>query len=219
MRHERDISWLKNRRVILLGVCCLIAGFLVAALIFGGPWHLLLAWGDIPTWLLVVTASVAGWAALGQLRSQQDQITKEAARGAERDELLLRQLETFRRQQAEQVEVSQPVFEQGAKVYVYNGSTRPITGITCKIMSYFDQSKIASPIECEPESEPEKRLRGWMLEYILPKKRGVFIFSDSLREGPYQLVVAWFSDDARSRWQLDHHLHLVPAGDKDKYLP
>lgn len=69
-----DFSWLKDWRVRALAVGCLIVGFLVAALIFGKPWHLPPNWGDIPTWLAVVVATVGGWVALSQLRAQRSQL-------------------------------------------------------------------------------------------------------------------------------------------------
>jgi hypothetical protein len=31
-------------------------------------------------------------------------------------------------------------------------------------------------------------------------------------------VVAWFTDDAGVRWQLDEYLHLVQVGDNDEYM-
>jgi Sec-independent protein translocase protein TatA len=51
---KRDYSWLKNWRVRTLCGGCLFAGFLVGMLIFGSPWHLPPAWGDIPTWITAI---------------------------------------------------------------------------------------------------------------------------------------------------------------------
>lgn len=42
---------------------CLFAGFLIGLLIFGAPWHLPPAWGDIPAWFLVVLTAIGGGAA------------------------------------------------------------------------------------------------------------------------------------------------------------
>jgi hypothetical protein len=51
---KQDFSWLKNWRVLTLCCGCLFAGFLVGMLIFGSPWHLPPAWGDIPTWITAI---------------------------------------------------------------------------------------------------------------------------------------------------------------------
>ena len=73
-----DVALLKDRRVITSAVVGLVAGFLIAALIFGKPWHLPPNWGDIPTWLAVVVATAGGWIALSQLRGQQVVLRQDA---------------------------------------------------------------------------------------------------------------------------------------------
>jgi hypothetical protein len=54
MERKRDHSWLKDWRVLILCGGGLVAGFLVGMLIFGSPWHLPPAWGDIPTWITAI---------------------------------------------------------------------------------------------------------------------------------------------------------------------
>lgn len=93
MNEHRDPSWFKDRRVIVLGIGCALAGFLVALLIFGKPWHLPPDWGDIPTWLAVTVATIGGWTALAQLRQQQAVIQSDFERQARRDQLLDAQLQ------------------------------------------------------------------------------------------------------------------------------
>ena len=51
MERKQDLSWLKNWRVLTLCGGGIVAGFLLGMLIFGSPWHLPPAWGDIPTWI------------------------------------------------------------------------------------------------------------------------------------------------------------------------
>src|ERR1017187_5901129 len=85
-------QWFREPRIIVLGAACLVVGFLAAALIFGKPWHLPANWGDIPTWLAVVAASVAGWAAISQLADQRSEIRDEITRNRTRDQLMDRQL-------------------------------------------------------------------------------------------------------------------------------
>jgi hypothetical protein len=140
-------SWLQDLRVVLFAIGCAIAGFLIATFIFGAPWHLPPAWGDIPTWLAFIAASVAGSAALIQLSQQQKQITEEAARNVERDKLLRTQLaeaaermNAIRRQQAEHVildgfSITREIDGDGriGRCEVTNGSGRPIRNISCRM--------------------------------------------------------------------------------------
>jgi hypothetical protein len=37
--------------------------------------------------------------------------------------------------------------------------------------------------------------------------------------GPGHTVVAWFTDDAGFRWQMDEYMHLVQADDETRHLP
>ena len=60
MEPKRDFSWLKNWRVLTLCGGCLFAGFLVGMLIFGSPWHLPPAWGDISTWITATAGLLVG---------------------------------------------------------------------------------------------------------------------------------------------------------------
>jgi membrane protein implicated in regulation of membrane protease activity len=54
MERNRDHSWLRHWRVLILCGGTLLAGFLLGMLIFGSPWHLPPAWGDIPTWITAI---------------------------------------------------------------------------------------------------------------------------------------------------------------------
>lgn len=138
---------LKDWRVVLLAVGCTLVGFLFAALLFGKPWHLPPAWGDIPTWLAFIAASAAAVAALIQLSRQQKQITEEAARNEKRDKLLDSQLveaaermKAYRRQQAEQIILTgfrvRPSRDgnpgRPGSCQVANESGRPIRDVTCR---------------------------------------------------------------------------------------
>lgn len=141
-------SWLQDMRIVLLAIGCVFAGFLIATLIFGTPWHLPPAWGDIPTWLAFIAASVAGSAALIQLSQQQRQITEEAERNVQRDKLLRTQLteaaermNAIRRQQAEHVILvgfsvrrERDGGGRTGRCEVTNGSGRPIRNISCRML-------------------------------------------------------------------------------------
>lgn len=131
-------------------------------LIFGEPWHLPPAWSDIPTWLLVVVAAIAGWVALSQLRQQQEVIEEDIARRQNRDDLLEGQLcelaereRDRQREQAEQISVTPwpirlPKRATGAEAEarkvqgkeekksgscrVTNGSIRPVRRVGCRLL-------------------------------------------------------------------------------------
>jgi len=150
--NKHRFSWLRDWRIILLAICCAVAGFMAAAVLFGAPWHLPPAWGDIPTWLAFIAAAVAGSVALTQLSHQQRQLREEAARNLQRDELLSFQLteakewmNAFRRQQAELVILTGvPSFNVEAngdgkarwmgRCVVENGSARPIRDVIVRML-------------------------------------------------------------------------------------
>jgi len=159
---QGERSWLKDRRVVLFGIGCALGGFLAGLLIFGEPWHLPPNWGDIPTWLLVVVAAVAGWIALSQLRQQQEIIEEDIKRRQKRDNLLDGQLRELadrekarQRDQAEQinlvpwpVKLPKPITgaeAEAREVYnekdkrsgscrVTNGSGRPVRRVRCRLI-------------------------------------------------------------------------------------
>jgi hypothetical protein len=225
------LAWLKNWRVAwIVGP---LAGFLIGLLAFDEPWHQQPSYGDLATWLLVVVGAAAAWAGISQLRSIREQIAEEARRNVKRDELLDKQLAeadaralTERRRQAEEVEVS---WGGQATGKVVNGSPRPVSAVTCKVLSADGRRVLAVPdkaglLAAVPlphgpvayailESEP-----GPQWEKLRPSERCSLTFT-SLQSGDDQLLVAWFTDDAGFRWQLDEYQHLVEAADGDVYKP
>ena len=54
--HEKPKPLLKTGRVWGLIIIAAVAGFLIGLVIFGAPWRLPPAWGDIPTWLLALSS-------------------------------------------------------------------------------------------------------------------------------------------------------------------
>jgi hypothetical protein len=150
-----------------------------------------------------------------------------------RDELLDKQLAeaearalTESRRQAEDIEVGRST---GGGL-VTNGSRRPITDITCAYMSTVDRGALALPEKCGvlsnfggsggrqmnilTESKPVSRF-----ERLRPDRRSLFMFKEGLKLEPDFILVAWFTDDAGFRWQLDEYLHLARASDEDEYQP
>jgi membrane protein implicated in regulation of membrane protease activity len=84
MERKRDLFWLKDSRVLIL---CggTFAGFLLGMLIFGAPWHLPPAWGDIPTWITAVAtvgllagAVVTAIYAIRAFRAQSREVSDQA---------------------------------------------------------------------------------------------------------------------------------------------
>jgi hypothetical protein len=225
---ERERPLLKDRRVQGLIAVGALAGFLVGLLVFGSPWHLPPDWGDIPTWLLVVLAGAAGWVGFGQLRALWQQIAEDALLNVKRDKLMDKQLEEAERREASDrrrlVEDVNVLFNEETGDVV-NNSKRPLTDITCKVMSKVDRHVLATPDGCGrvvsipsggmflPETKPTARF-----ETLRPGARCAFTFKD-LRPEPDQVLVAWFTDDAKFRWQLDQYLHLVQSADESEYLP
>ena len=108
MKRKRDLFWLKNWRVLTLCGGCIVAGFLLGMLIFGSPWHLPPAWGDIPTWItaiatvgLLAGAIVTAIYAIRAFRAQ----SKEVSDQANMLKVQSQQLEEQRKINAEQTTV------------------------------------------------------------------------------------------------------------------
>lgn len=221
------VSYFKDWRNASVAGGCLLAGFLIGLLIFGAPWHLPADWGDVPTWLVALFALIAGWVGLYQLRILREQFSEEVNLNAKRDELMdnwlteaQRRSISERRTQAQDVVVHRTGPDMGI---VENNSRRPISRITCKVMSNVDQHPLKLPDECGESfhlasgpaamkySVPEwKPLQEFGM--LRPDASCAFSFSGLTRE-PDQVLVAWFNDDAGFRWQLDEYLHLVEVKD------
>jgi hypothetical protein len=75
-------DWLRDFRVISLGLVCAIAGALIAAFVIGKPWHLPPDWGDIPTWLATIAATAAGVVAyrVYRIEARRDQVSDQERR-------------------------------------------------------------------------------------------------------------------------------------------
>lgn len=209
-----------------------VVGFLIGLLIFGKPWHLPPAWGDIPTWLLVVLAAAASWVGFAQLSALRQQMAEEALRNVQRDKLMDKQLEEAeRREESDRRRLVDDVnvLFNGRTGDVVNETKRPLTDITCKVMSKVDRHVLATPNWCGAAARVPSGPPGgtWVyrpgpdpacrFETLRPGARCGFIFKD-LNPEPDQVLVAWFTDDAGFRWQLDQYLHLVRSDDESEYV-
>jgi hypothetical protein len=228
---ETRFSWLKDLRVRGAIVAGVLAGFILGLLIFGEPWHLSPNFGDVPTWMLTILAAIAGWVGLDQLRILREQIAEDADRNEKRDQLLDRQLaeaearsNSYRRMQAEEVKVLLRWDNQVPSVHVFNGSPRPITDITSKLVTKSTGQPAGDPDwavitvqinsgEYVPAPGPNPQQR---IDELAPGEKGVFRLGSPRDQG--QILVAWFTDDAGFRWLLDELQHLAPTTG-DEYKP
>ena len=207
---------------------CLVAGFLAGMVVFGAPWHLRPAWGDTPTWLLVLLAAIGGWVGLYQLRLLREQVAGAA------DEAEAR-ASAERRKLAEDVELQRAPGSAGTVAYVRNDSRRPIMRLSCNVMSRNSRRVVAEPdssgTAVEPPETPAPFSRRQLLvpewrqaktlEVLRPRAIYAFRFSHLPRDADHVLV-AWFIDDAGNRWQLDEYMHLIqtkPSSAGRYYLP
>ena len=242
MKRDHEGPLLRDRRVqglIGLGV---LAGFVVGLLVFGEPWHLPPAWGDVPTWLLVVLAAAAGWVGFVQLGILRDQIAEEARRNAKRDELLDRQIAeaeqrslTYERQQAEAVEIKAthsmariagsdpPTSHHVHGAEVSNESRRPIRNVACRIRPEpGDALQAAEKVGVFVEWAGEKRAfpssrEGVHIQLLRAGETGGFIFTGSKDEYPMASFTVRFTDDAGLHWQIDPDLHLEKLPNRDDW--
>jgi NADH:ubiquinone oxidoreductase subunit 5 (subunit L)/multisubunit Na+/H+ antiporter MnhA subunit len=103
MERKQDLSWLRDGRVLTLCGGTLFAGFLLGMLIFGSPWHLPPAWGDIPTWItavatigLLIGAIVTARYAIKAFRAQSDQLAEQRELNKEQTRVLRLQARELR---------------------------------------------------------------------------------------------------------------------------
>jgi hypothetical protein len=171
-------------------------------------------WGDAPTWLAVVVASVGGWIALRQLRDQQDVIRRQTI-----------QLE---RRQAEQIGFSwEPTGHVNETVddliwmgVVRNDSRRPIRDVICRVQpdpgQRFDlealgvieiadvgiASNVSAPVHVHPRLDR-------MVPLIRPGSRFGFKTSVLGKDHEIARMMVRFTDDAGLHWEVDPDLHLA----------
>src|SRR5580658_359655 len=52
--HEKPKPLLEDWRVRSVAITAAVIGFLIGLVVFGAPWHLSPAWGDIPSWISAI---------------------------------------------------------------------------------------------------------------------------------------------------------------------
>jgi hypothetical protein len=229
-QHQR-FSWLKDARVLGTITVATLAGFGVGLLVCGQLWNLPLNYGDIPTWLAAGFAAIAGWVALRQLRILRDQIKEDADRNDKRDQLLDKQIAeaearavSYQRKQAEDVNANYDYSR--SQFWIINKSPRPITDIACRIISKNAGQPTAEPMQADfgPEDdvllswgEPSESEAEHRIYALRPGARAFFKFNRVIYAAD-EIVVAWFTDDAGFRWQVDQLMHLAETSG-DQYKP
>jgi hypothetical protein len=171
-----------------------------------------------------------------QQNSKRDAAFKaESALNVKRDKLIGSQLAEAerraiadRRTQAEDVEITWVLVNNYINGVVENKSRRPITNIACKVMSNVDRSLLKLP-DKSGERQVLIGSNGRMMHFtpefkplatfgmLRPQATCTFVF-DELKGAPDQVFVAWFTDDAGFRWQLDEYLHLVQVKDDEEHV-
>jgi hypothetical protein len=230
-----------NARIILAGAAGFVVGVASTVLVVG-PLHARPQFGDLPTWLAVIVASVGGYVALRQLRDQQRQFAVEAKRNEKRDKLLESQLaeaaeraNSSRRQQAEQVYLKGfPVWTgKEGMAEVGNGSHRPIRDVICRL--YLDGrpvlpsgftvglrfeppfSTVNRQLELvtKPASEDDLDLANGRYRNLLAGEAIRASFPAEAQTVGDVTYLVRFTDDAGVRWQLDEDMHLGKPPDEE----
>lgn len=225
--------WLKDGRMIAAAVVAFVAGFVLALVIFGKPWHLEPDWGDIPTWILAGLALAAGTVGFIQLdilrrqfQAERRQAEADRQRDVKRDQLLDKQLAEAerrslydRRSQAEGVVLFIQPWGMDYAAVVHNKSRRPITDITCSVLSDPGRKTVVEPTETAwvmPSAlgpgeafDLDFIQSGTRYKSLKPDTACAFIFKGSTADVVEASLVAWFTDDAECRWHLDDIQHLA----------
>ena len=189
------------------------------------------AWGDVPTWLLLIVGVVGGGAALWQLRLQRIQLH-------DQQEVIANQTRVQERQQAEQVELSrrpaEPIRSDDEYRHVWmavveNRSPRPIRNVVCRI------KPSARPPGDHDGYEWEAEAVAQLVPVELPRDTEIFADPDAIgrvRVIPSNRKYGFkfpfptkghecaefkvrFEDDTDLLWEIDNDLHLQKLDSRD----
>jgi hypothetical protein len=154
---------------------------------------------------------------------------EEAVRNVRRDELVARQLaeaedreKSWRRRLAEEV----AVLSTSGLGQVVNNSQRPITDITCKVMSEIDRHTLRLakksgdliPFELVGGPMPMPDTKDYDRVTVVRGGSSCGFTFEIDRWDPDMVLVIWFTDDEGHRWQLDQYGHLVESPDESEYV-
>lgn len=178
--------------------------------------------GDLPTWLGVAAASVAGLFVFLQLRSQQQELARQAL-ALERQQADLVDLQQFWQSEL----VPDVVDSSGltGKEYwhtteVINDSRRPIRDIAARLKPSPDASLVApvmiARFAAGSETITGRRSRSLIKSYeetnvelARPGAAWSFVFPCIANATDVVSTVIRFTDDVGLHWQIDENLHLT----------
>jgi hypothetical protein len=235
MVHTQDDARLKNWRAPVLCGGCLFTGFLAGLLIFGSPWHLPPAWGDIPTWItaiatagLLIGAIITAIYATRAFAKQSEQLAEDRKVNTEQirvlelqatelqESLKQRQRETLERQSAQAslvfvwqqrtvVNALDKLPEHTVTVHVHNTSNQPVYDI------WFTW-----------QSGDTKYSPMWREKPLMPDETDFHSapLPADADPGTFGPVVI-FRDRAKLWWQAqpDGQLEQLPAGSEPQHSP
>ena len=205
-----DFAWLKDKRVITPAVVCGVVGFLAAMLIFGKPWHLPPAWGDIPTWIATIAATVAGTIAyrVYRIEARRDQISDEERRGAQASKIAAwygyRTESVIDTSRVQAINVEKPIW--GA--YLRNASDLPVYDLTVRF--YFpgtSESAGEGDIYTVNKGVLPPSSTPILVEYDVTARR---IYSSDPKTDAFHRVEIEFTDTQGIRWHRDVKGRLKP---------
>lgn len=208
----------------------LVAGGVIGGLI-GSAWPehgRMTTWGDVRAWATFVVLVLGFSVAAYELNLQRVQFARQAARQEPADDLLERQRREMtqtemarQRKQAERVTVYW--IRSGAGAYaetqarVINASRRPITKIAAGVRVPLPDGGMETHTAAgwaltddHGQTLPSKLAAPGVLSVITPGATGLCNLLHGGDHNDGRLVVR-FIDDAGTRWQLDHYMHLEPA--------
>ncbi|MEU0937615.1 hypothetical protein [Embleya sp. NPDC005971] len=172
-------------------------------------------WGDAPTWIGAIGASLAAWAAFWTLNSQRRQIAAQQAFIEEQSDVLalqraalIQDAEDRRTAQARMVRVQARMRGYTWRVCVVNNSDQPISEVNAR---FGEGYPTAEALVTGTANEREIRM-GVPVAFLGPG-RTAFLDSPSLSEATLEAsppTVTFVGVDGTT-WETDQHNHVRPA--------
>jgi hypothetical protein len=200
MNRMPDLTWLRDERVLVAISVATAVGFTAGLLVFGQPWNLPPNYGDVPTWLAVVFAAIAGWVGLSQLRILRRQVAREAfdrrRAQASRVFVWVKQERSKALSQAQRAGTGQQLPETIVIARITNTSEQPIYDLE---LTWHEGAALRGSVEARGVLMPGKQedLKRQVPENFSPASRERFG------------VTLGFRDAAGVRWTVDQDGHLV----------
>ncbi|OPC84210.1 hypothetical protein B4N89_27705 [Embleya scabrispora] len=172
-------------------------------------------WGDAPTWIGAIGASLAAWAAFWTLRSQRRQIAAQQQFIQDQSEVLALQrsaliedAEDRRSAQALRISVACRIVDDAWIVQVTNASSEPITDLDAR----FGESYVVSDAVVFPPDGGTAVRSGSPVAVLGPGRKALLEssrLSTATLENSRPTVT--FTDRAGRQWRTDEHDNLQPV--------